>query len=76
MVRYSLRRLGGILVTLFFLSMFTFVLSRAIPGGPWDVGVEIPIQNSEVFLKRNEENERQERGQGTVHGRMIAHKPS
>jgi ABC-type dipeptide/oligopeptide/nickel transport system permease component len=50
MVRYTLRRLGGILVTLFFLSMFTFVLSRAIPGGPWDLGVEIPRSDEEIAL--------------------------
>jgi ABC-type dipeptide/oligopeptide/nickel transport system permease component len=50
MVRYSLRRLGGILVTLFFLSMFTFVLSRAIPGGPWDVGVEIPRSDEDIAM--------------------------
>jgi ABC-type dipeptide/oligopeptide/nickel transport system permease component len=50
MIRYVLRRLGGILVTLFFLSMFTFVLSRAIPGGPWDVGVEIPRTDEQVAM--------------------------
>jgi oligopeptide transport system permease protein len=48
MFRYILRRLGGILVTLFFLSIFTFALSRAIPGGPWDLGVEIPRSVGEV----------------------------
>ncbi len=50
MIRYTLRRLGGILVTLFFLSMFTFVLSRAIPGGPWDLGVEIPRTDEQVAM--------------------------
>jgi ABC-type dipeptide/oligopeptide/nickel transport system permease component len=50
MIRYTLRRLGGILVTLFFLSMFTFVLSRAIPGGPWDLGIEIPRTDEEIAL--------------------------
>jgi ABC-type dipeptide/oligopeptide/nickel transport system permease component len=50
MVRYTLRRLGGILVTLFFLSMFTFVLSRAIPGGPWNVGVEIPRTDEQIAI--------------------------
>ncbi len=50
MIRYILRRLGGILVTLFFLSMFTFVRSRAIPGGPWDVGVEIPRTDEQVAM--------------------------
>ena len=50
MIRYILRRLGGILVTLFFLSMFTFILSRAIPGGPWNVGVEIPRTDEQVAL--------------------------
>lgn len=50
MIRYILRRLGGILVTLFFLSMFTFVLSRAIPGGPWDVGVEIPRTDEQIAM--------------------------
>ena len=50
MIRYTLRRLGGILVTLFFLSMFTFVLSRAIPGGPWDLGVEIPRTDEQIAM--------------------------
>ncbi len=37
MLRYTLRSLGGILSVVFLLSLFTFVMARAIPGGPWDV---------------------------------------
>jgi len=50
MIAYTLRRLGGILTVLFLLSIFTFVLSRAIPGGPWDVGVEIPRSPEQVAM--------------------------
>jgi ABC-type dipeptide/oligopeptide/nickel transport system permease component len=37
MLRYALRSLGGILSVVFLLSLFTFVIARAVPGGPWDV---------------------------------------
>lgn len=50
MINYTLRRLGGVLATLILLSMFTFVLSRAIPGGPWDVGVEIPRTDEQIAM--------------------------
>jgi len=50
MIAYTIRRLGGILTVLFLLSIFTFVLSRAIPGGPWDVGVEIPRSPEQVAM--------------------------
>ncbi|MBM3187371.1 MAG: ABC transporter permease [Chloroflexi bacterium] len=50
MLDYTLRRLGGVLATLVLLSMFTFVLSRAIPGGPWDVGVEIPRTPEQIAM--------------------------
>lgn len=48
MISYTLRRLSGILVMLLLLSVFTFVLSRAIPGGPWNLNVEIPRSEKEV----------------------------
>jgi ABC-type dipeptide/oligopeptide/nickel transport system permease component len=50
MLRYTLRALGGILTVLFLLSLFTFVLSRAIPGGPWDLNAEIPRSAEQVAL--------------------------
>jgi ABC-type dipeptide/oligopeptide/nickel transport system permease component len=37
MLRYTIRSFGGILSVIFLLSLFTFVMARAIPGGPWDV---------------------------------------
>ena len=50
MIRYILMRLVGILTFLIMLSLFTFVLSRAIPGGPWDVGVEIPRTDEQIAM--------------------------
>jgi oligopeptide transport system permease protein len=50
MVRYIFMRLIGIFTFLLMLSLFTFVLSRAIPGGPWDVGVEIPRSEEQVAM--------------------------
>jgi ABC-type dipeptide/oligopeptide/nickel transport system permease component len=44
MLNYILRRLWGIMVMLLLLSMFTFALSRIVPGGPWMQGAqEIPL---------------------------------
>lgn len=48
MIRYVLRRLSGIMMTLLLLSLFTFVLSRTVPGGPWMQGVEIPQSEAQV----------------------------
>ena len=49
MISYTLRRLFGILVMLLLLSIFTFVLSRTVPGGPWMQGnVEIPLPPEQV----------------------------
>ncbi len=49
MLNYILRRLGGILVMLILLSMFTFALSRLVPGGPWMQGAqEIPLSPEAV----------------------------
>jgi peptide/nickel transport system permease protein len=49
MISYTLRRLFGILFMLLLLSMFTFVLSRSVPGGPWMRGnVEIPLPEEQV----------------------------
>jgi len=50
MIRYIIRRFAGVLAVLLLLSMFTFVLSRAIPGGPWDVGVEIPRTDEQIAM--------------------------
>jgi ABC-type dipeptide/oligopeptide/nickel transport system permease component len=49
MISYTLRRLFGILVMLLLLSIFTFTLSRTVPGGPWMRGnVEIPLPEEQV----------------------------
>jgi ABC-type dipeptide/oligopeptide/nickel transport system permease component len=48
MVAYTLKRLGGILITLVLLSLFTFTLSRVVPGGPWMQGAEIPLSADQV----------------------------
>ena len=38
------------LFVLFALSLFTFVLSRAVPGGPWDLGTEVPLTEKQIEL--------------------------
>jgi ABC-type dipeptide/oligopeptide/nickel transport system permease component len=43
-----MRRVLGILFTLLLLSIFTFVLSRVVPGGPWLQGAEIPLSENQV----------------------------
>ncbi len=48
MLAYILRRFLGIALTLLLLSIFTFVLSRTVPGGPWLQGVEIPQSPQQV----------------------------
>ena len=48
MLNYTIRRFAGILTTLLLLSLFTFVLSRAVPGGPWAIGAEIPMTPEQI----------------------------
>lgn len=48
MFEYIVRRVLGILFTLLLLSIFTFVLSRTVPGGPWMQGAEIPMSEKQV----------------------------
>jgi ABC-type dipeptide/oligopeptide/nickel transport system permease component len=48
MISYSIRRLFGIAITLFFLSLGTFILSRTVPGGPWLKNADIPMSEPEV----------------------------
>jgi peptide/nickel transport system permease protein len=48
MISYTLRRFGGIFMVLLLLSMFTFILSRTVPGGPWMQGVEIPQSPEQI----------------------------
>lgn len=50
MVKYTIRRLVGALTVLLALSLFTFILSRAVPGGPWSQGVEMPNSEEQVAL--------------------------
>ncbi len=53
MLRYILRSLAGILWVILLLSLFTFVLSRAVPGGPWDVGdVKVPLNEHQIELMK------------------------
>jgi ABC-type dipeptide/oligopeptide/nickel transport system permease component len=48
MVEYIIRRTFGMLFTLLLLSIFTFGLSRTVPGGPWMQGAEIPMAEAQV----------------------------
>jgi ABC-type dipeptide/oligopeptide/nickel transport system permease component len=48
MGEYIIRRVFGILMTLLLLSLFTFALSRVVPGGPWLQGAEIPMSERQV----------------------------
>jgi len=48
MFDYIIRRILGILFTLLLLSIFTFALSRTVPGGPWMQGAEIPMSENQV----------------------------
>jgi len=48
MITYTLKRLSGIAMTLILLSLFTFLLSRTVPGGPWMQGAEIPLSEAQV----------------------------
>jgi ABC-type dipeptide/oligopeptide/nickel transport system permease component len=48
MIAYTLKRLGGIAMTLLLLSLFTFLLSRTVPGGPWMQGAEIPMSEEQT----------------------------
>ena len=48
MLTFLIRRVLGILTTLVLLSMFTFALSRMVPGGPWLQGAEIPQSPEQV----------------------------
>lgn len=48
MIVYTLKRLGGIMMTLVLLSLFTFLLSRTVPGGPWMQGAEIPMSEEQT----------------------------
>ncbi len=48
MISYTIRRFLGIVFTLLLLSLFTFVLSRTIPGGPWLQGAQIPMSSADI----------------------------
>ena len=50
MVKYSIRRLTGTLIVFLALSIFTFILSRAVPGGPWSQGAEMPLSEEQVAI--------------------------
>jgi peptide/nickel transport system permease protein len=51
MLRHILRSLAGIVWVILLLSVFTFVLSRAVPGGPWDVGdIKFPLTEHQIDL--------------------------
>ena len=48
MLTFVIRRLFGILTTLVLLSIFTFMLSRTVTGGPWLQGAEIPQSAAQI----------------------------
>lgn len=50
MGQFIIRRVLGIVFTLLLLSLFTFILSRVVPGGPWMQGAEIPMSDTQVAL--------------------------
>jgi peptide/nickel transport system permease protein len=50
MVNYTIRRLSGTLFVFLALSMFTFFLARAIPGGPWSQGAQMPLSPDQVAI--------------------------
>lgn len=49
MISFTLRRFMGIAFTLILLSLFTFILSRTVPGGPWLRNAQIPMSEKEVI---------------------------
>jgi peptide/nickel transport system permease protein len=48
MISYTIRRFFGIAVTLFLLSLGTFILSRTVPGGPWLKNAEVPLSADQL----------------------------
>jgi ABC-type dipeptide/oligopeptide/nickel transport system permease component len=50
MISYTIRRFIGIFSTFILLSLFTFLLSRAVPGGPWMMNAEIPMSEEQIAL--------------------------
>ncbi len=48
MISFTLRRFMGIAFTLILLSLFTFILSRTVPGGPWLQNADIPMSEKEI----------------------------
>ena len=43
MARYLLQRLAGLIFVLFAISVITFTLMHAVPGGPWDATARNPL---------------------------------
>ncbi len=54
MVNYVVRRFIGIGSTLLLLSLFTFALTRAVPGTPWGHNAQIPLTPDQEALFRAE----------------------
>jgi ABC-type dipeptide/oligopeptide/nickel transport system permease component len=54
MISYTIRRFFGIFVSLLLLSLFTFVLTRLVPGTPWGNNADIPLppEQEAVFRAR------------------------
>ena len=48
MTGFLIRRFLGIATTLLLLSIFTFALSRTVPGGPWMQNAEIPQTPAQI----------------------------
>src|SRR5262249_43084279 len=52
LIRYVLRRLGGMVPTLFLIATAVFVLARLAPGGPFDADRQVPIENQAAMAAK------------------------
>ncbi len=52
MINYAVRRFFGIFVSLLLLSLFTFVLTRVVPGTPWGNNAQIPLSAEQEVIFR------------------------
>jgi len=52
MISYTVRRFFGIFVSLLLLSLFTFVLTRVVPGTPWGNNAQIPLSAEQEVVFR------------------------
>jgi ABC-type dipeptide/oligopeptide/nickel transport system permease component len=52
MISYTIRRFLGIFITLLLLSIFTFTLTRLVPGTPWGANAQIPLTPEQEAIFR------------------------